>query len=233
VPAPGGRSGPHLPVVSPPPWSSGTTAGWSAQFHRRPGGADHEHVVPYGLVVDVDPEHTLAVTTPRYWVTVRPSIPGVVVTSIAVLLPRSRCSPPLARLDGVRMTVNRGHRATPGLSARLRDTVHPAPDPAKRCRRTAPIRTRNSTWTRRQRAAGGIASVAGRRRPPSRPSPSWPSSVVVIPPGLVHQPIAWAWRNCWSNSLIAATSMGAAGYPSPRTWTASGAPAASTSCVSG
>ena len=29
------------------------------------------------------------------------------------------------------------------------------------------------------------------------------------PPGLVHQPIAWAWRNCWSNSLIAATSTGA------------------------
>jgi hypothetical protein len=63
-------------------------------------------------------------------------------------------------------------------------------------------------------AAGGIASVAG----PGRghrvaPAPSRPCSVVVIPPGLVHQPIAWAWRNCWSYSLIAATSMGAAGYP--------------------
>jgi hypothetical protein len=31
----------------------------SAQFHRRPGGADHEHVVPHGLVVDVDPEHRI------------------------------------------------------------------------------------------------------------------------------------------------------------------------------
>ena len=33
-------------------------AGWLlAELHRRPGGADHQHVVPHGLVVDVDPYH--------------------------------------------------------------------------------------------------------------------------------------------------------------------------------
>src|SRR6266566_5112188 len=31
--------------------------GGSAQLDRRPGGADHQHVVPHGLVVDVDPDH--------------------------------------------------------------------------------------------------------------------------------------------------------------------------------
>jgi hypothetical protein len=54
------------------------------------------------------PSTPWTVTTPRYWVMVRPSIPGVVVMSIAILLQRSRRSVGLGpRLDGGRLAVNR------------------------------------------------------------------------------------------------------------------------------
>jgi hypothetical protein len=47
------------------------------------------------------PSTPWTVTTPRYWVMVRPSIPGVVVMSIAILLQRSRRSVGLGpRPDG-------------------------------------------------------------------------------------------------------------------------------------
>jgi len=34
-------------------------AGLLAQLHRRPGGADHQHVVPYALLVDVDTDNRI------------------------------------------------------------------------------------------------------------------------------------------------------------------------------
>src|SRR5688572_8223222 len=59
------------------------------------------------------PSTPWAVTTPRYWVTVRPSIPGVVVMSIAVLLQRIQVvDRPLPRLDGAGVAVNRRDRSS-------------------------------------------------------------------------------------------------------------------------
>jgi hypothetical protein len=122
-------------------------------------------------------------------------------------------------------------RSAPAVCSRMAAT----------CWRASPYCSRPAGCQDRQPPADGRrpAGCAGLQRLPVPPLVAFAASagsravsVAGLPRWeLTYQAIAWRRRNCWSDSFRPGRSSSSGGNPAPGTWTLSGAPRRTTTCV--